>query len=200
MIDRPSAALYAPMAAWVNRRVRRTRTTSRDAYKLKAPTMISPQHMTSAIGTLRHFAALQWRVRSWGQTSRHRRNGMTANLTHCRSPGGRGRAAPSCPLTIIASGGGTMSCAIFGLPRCDKNSRRGRSRSRHVARSPRERGRSIGRATALEKCNRDDGDRSWRSGGCSPCRPRFVARRRGHSLSQPCTRYCILRARTHIFH
>ena len=77
------------MAAWVNRRVRRTRTTSRDAYKLKAPTMISPQHMTSAIGTLRHFAALQWRVRSWGQTSRHRRNGMTANLTHCRSPGGR---------------------------------------------------------------------------------------------------------------
>ena len=93
---------------------------------------------------------------------------------------------------------GRKRSAIFGLPRCDKNSRRGRSRSRHVARSPRERGRSIGRASALEKCNRDDGDRSWRSGGCSPCRPRFVARRRGHSLSQPCTRYCISRARTHI--
>ena len=34
---------------------------------------------------LRHFAALQWRVRSWGQTSRHRRNGMTGEFDPTRT-------------------------------------------------------------------------------------------------------------------
>jgi hypothetical protein len=33
--------------------------------------------LTSVYGTVRQFAALQRRVRSWGQTSRHRRDSVT---------------------------------------------------------------------------------------------------------------------------
>jgi hypothetical protein len=47
---------------------------------LGSPTNSWSGHRILVMGTLRQFAARQWRVRSWGQTSHHRRNGMTGEF------------------------------------------------------------------------------------------------------------------------